>query len=103
MEPISELPLEVVTITLRKLSICLATCLATLEKEIHCKFQKSCYSLSSRDAIGNCSKTVHVTLLRAIFATPKNRETSSKEDMLHASTCLATPLQDRFAKEKSTV
>ena len=36
-----------------------ATCLATLEKEINCKFQESCYTLQSGAATCNCFKTVH--------------------------------------------
>ena len=37
-------------------AILLATCLTKLEKEIHCKLQKTCYTLQSRAAICNGSK-----------------------------------------------
>ena len=37
--------------------IFLATCLETLEKEIHCKFQKTCYMLQCQAATSNGFKT----------------------------------------------
>ena len=39
-------------------AVCLATCLTVLEKEIHCKLQKSCYTLQSRAATCSGFKTV---------------------------------------------
>ena len=39
--------------------IFIATCLATLEKEIHCELQKICYTLQHQAATCNGLKTIH--------------------------------------------
>ena len=47
-------------------AIFLATCLAMLEREIHCKMQKTCYTLQSRAATCNLFKTNSMQSLQKV-------------------------------------
>ena len=77
-------------------AIFLATCLATLEKEIHCKLQKTCYTLQSRAATFNLFRISSMQSLQKVKPSstlcncckPKKCEAICKEGMLHAATYL---------------
>ena len=90
--------------------IFLETCLATVEKEIHCKLQKTRYTLQSRAATCNRFKTIHVIIAESrtelyfvIFASPKNlREKLQKGHVTRCNppaTCLITLLQHKLQRK----
>ena len=74
----------------------LANCLSILEREIHCKLQKTRYALQSRAAACNGLKTIHAITAECrtefhfvkSLQVQKSCETSCKEGILHAATCL---------------
>ena len=85
-----------------------ATCLTMLEKEIHCKLQKTCYTLQPRAATCNVSRKVlaeNRTVLYFVQSLPSQKScaTSFKEGMLHFITYLQLFSQhhcDASCKEK---
>ena len=70
----------------------LATCLATVEKEINCKLSKSCNTLQSQAATCNGFKTIQTVVAESRtefyfvqwLQAQKSCETSCKEGMVHA-------------------
>ena len=74
----------------------LATCLATLEKEIHHKLQRTCHTLQSRTVSCNGFEKVHAIVAENRTAlyfvqslqVQKRCETSCKEGILRAATHL---------------
>ena len=87
--------------------ICVAICLATLEKEIHCKLQKSCYTLQSRAANCNGFKLVRAIVEKSrnelhfvqSLQAQKNCQTSCRESMLLAANYFATSLQHKLQRK----
>ena len=85
-------------------AIFLATYLITLEKEIHCKLQKSCYTLGSRAGTCNDFKTkVEPTSTLAVVACPKKLRNKLQRGHFTrcnvSATCLATPSQHKLQRK----